>query len=147
MFLSLPLTLSEQNIKKCPRVRIKNKTKQNKNSILSPWPVSSISLRTRESRVRFLLRARTSIAVCPRPRLGLCERQPLHVSLSCQSFSLSLPPSLPPSVKKKKKVASSLLHGYQSQLRTQALAFHHKAPLFFATILLPWHGRLHIYNT
>nr|KAF6481564.1 RNA polymerase II, I and III subunit E [Molossus molossus] len=29
-----------------------------------------------------LLRARTSVAVCPLPRLGLCGRQPVDVSLS-----------------------------------------------------------------
>nr|KAF6462195.1 hypothetical protein HJG59_011253 [Molossus molossus] len=53
-------------------------------------------LRSRETRVRFPLRARTSVAVCPRPWLDCAgvshSMRPFHVDVSLSlSSSLSLP--------------------------------------------------------
>nr|KAF6460543.1 hypothetical protein HJG59_011456 [Molossus molossus] len=70
-----------------------------------PWPVWlsgwSVGLRYRETRVRFPLRACTSVAVCPRPwlvvRVAATRCVPSH-----RCFSLSLFLFLPPALSEQK---------------------------------------------
>nr|KAF6407352.1 hypothetical protein HJG59_009975 [Molossus molossus] len=63
-----------------------------------PWPgCSAVRDQTRETRVWFLLRARTSVAICPQSWLGCVGGShsmcPFHINVSL-SLSLSLPPTL-----------------------------------------------------